>query len=849
MAQIDSPSYDAESESVPEGDATATIDIDAGGDVTVGENGVIWADAEVYTNRLDSYTLELDEEPAEDYVVIVQDATATVDITAGGAVTVEPPSPRRDGGIFAEATVYVENMVTDETTGDGSNPQHVYVVPGDATADITILAMDDVTVGSGDETYGKIKSEAWIEYLSVDTDTAAPPDQSYQPWPGHEVIAPPPPPPMPPEEVIENRSDASASVDIQTCGSVIANGQIAAEAYIGYNLDDGSPEDLPPLFARGNTSADVIVKAYEGVFVNQEPDEPVENGGFWSNGLIEAVAYQGYENEADVTILTVGDVIVNDGSVKDGYEYEDEDFEVFSLNSQEEIRAIAHSGNENDAQIGIATRAGDGGDVVVSGQIGAHTFEAIPIDIRDDSGAIIETDDASNTSTVEVCSAQDVIINGGHALYEVDGQGGWTLVSGEEEGGQILARAGEAITKIDKELGPTNTAEVEIYAGRDVIVHGVELEFTTAPTPSSGDTYFDGGQILALAGWSDYSTNTSEIGIYAGRDVTLNSETITGDPPTSFIVLPGSDSEVWATVMGFDEGTNTALIEICAQGNVTVDGAVVARAGNDSTSNSAHITVEAGGTISGDGEILADAQEIAAAYEDSVTFALTSPGMDNFNGDLSHDPPIYEDYDGCPECDFDWTDWSWCEGCEEPLALPALLALPAAPLPSEEFPVIEGCPVLMQAAALELGIGSETIQVAIERGLASTPNIQPCEACANIVNYARVLQDVDGTRMAAMLQIFNDIAPVDAPFTPEMGTSIAMAFSERINDDSMPQYATAMEYVDAFVGYVLALDEGLGSPVGDSVAFVMGKYGDAITASENPNIGAFIAARLEGAGG
>jgi len=174
---------------------------------------------------------------------------------------------------------------------------------------------------------------------------------------------------------------------------------------------------------------------------------------------------------------------------------------------------------------------------------------------------------------------------------------------------------------------------------------------------------------------------------------------------------------------------------------------------------------------------------------------------------------------------------------------------PAAPLPLEEFPVIEGCPVLMQAAALELGIGSETIQVAMARGLAMTPNIQPCDACANIVNYARVLQDVDGTRMAAMLQIFNEIAPVDAPFTPEMGTSIAMAFSERINDDTMPQYATAMEYVDAFVGYVLALDEGLNSPVGDSVAFVMGKYGDAVTASDNPNIGTFIATRLEATGG
>jgi hypothetical protein len=58
-----------------------------------------------------------------------------------------------------------------------------------------------------------------------------------------------------------------------------------------------------------------------------------------------------------------------------------------------------------------------------------------------------------------------------------------------------------------------------------------------------------------------------------------------------------------------------------------------------------------------------------------------------------------------------------------------------------------------------------------------------------------------------------------------------------------------MEYVDAFVQYVAVLDTELGAPVGDSVAFVMDKYGTGLTEAENANIGAYVAARLAALGG
>ena len=146
--------------------------------------------------------------------------------------------------------------------------------------------------------------------------------------------------------------------------------------------------------------------------------------------------------------------------------------------------------------------------------------------------------------------------------------------------------------------------------------------------------------------------------------------------------------------------------------------------------------------------------------------------------------------------------------------------------------------MLAQAAAMELGIPEETLQVGLGNALALNPNIQPCQTCASLLNSASILKDVDGSRMAAMLQVFNATAPADAPFTPEMATSIAMAFEDAAEGS---QYASAMEFIDAFVQYAAALDE-LGSPVGDSTAFVMDKYGDGL--GENSNMASFVAGRI-----
>ncbi len=146
--------------------------------------------------------------------------------------------------------------------------------------------------------------------------------------------------------------------------------------------------------------------------------------------------------------------------------------------------------------------------------------------------------------------------------------------------------------------------------------------------------------------------------------------------------------------------------------------------------------------------------------------------------------------------------------------------------------------------ATELGVPGDTIEVSLANSFALNTDIQPCESCARLLNAATILRDEDGSRMAAMTQMFNDMAPGDSPYTPEMQALIVTAFAGAAEGS---QYATVMQYTDAFVQYLAVLSTEMGSPVadGDSLAFIMGKYGAGVLGSDNSNIAAFVAARLE----
>jgi len=839
--------------------ATATVDIDAGGNVTV-EDGYIETDAHTqgYSsstggNLTATTTVNADGDVilgnAEDseYGYIYADAytgsfslggagnlSATTTVNSGGNVTLDDSDIKADAYTGSPSSGNVGNLtatVDVDAGGDVDVHDQAYIgaeaytgegsgTAGNLTATTYVDTGGNVTVHQaqiGAKAYTGWNSSGNDGDISATVDIDAVGDvmvNNMGCYMGSSA-----------EDRAGNSDNVTATTNIEACGDVIVNGYVEARAGVSGVVE--TPD----------TAANVTIHAYGDVIVNSEDDDE-------HDGMIVAEAHRGLNNSAGVTILAVGDVIVNDGSGyipritqnnSGGY-----------INSPEEIRANAYNGHTNSAHIGIATRDGDAGDVIVSGQIGAHTGDAW--DIWEGKDLIR----GENTSTVEICAARDVIVNGGYAKYGLTDNPGQILLE-SHEGGQITAEAQIGMVMING--GSTNTANVDIYAGRDVIVHGADIEYTE-PLPNNNNVLtqgmgggYDGGQILARTGWSDWSENTSTIGIYAQRDVTINGATITGEPMFEPMLSPIVSGQVLAGAHG-DFSKDTAVVVICAQDDVTVDGVVRADAGTGGVGeHQAHIAIAAGDQLGGSssGSIIADADPDAAVVDASVMFFVTGLGDIVFNGEaysttdhgVTQDPPEIEGPVDCPECDFEWIDWTWCEDCEEELFAPV------APLAQFQIPRIEGCPELMLAAAMELGITPETIQVAIGNALALNPTIQPCEACAALVDAAGILRDEDGSRMAAMVQTFNALAPADAPFTPEMATSIAMAFEGAAEGT---QYASAMEYIDAFVEYVAVLDAGMVSPVGDSVAFVMEKYGAGVTGSDNANMAAFVATRLEAIG-
>ena len=176
-----------------------------------------------------------------------------------------------------------------------------------------------------------------------------------------------------------------------------------------------------------------------------------------------------------------------------------------------------------------------------------------------------------------------------------------------------------------------------------------------------------------------------------------------------------------------------------------------------------------------------------------------------------------------------------------------------------EYPVLSGCPAEMDAAAAELAVNSDQLQMMIANSMATNPNMQPCDACANLLTAAAALRGINEETLAAMNMIFNSYAPSGAPFTPEALASITTAFADFRDSDprlalmtdeeyaEYQQYAMADELVEAFVSDVAVLENDLKLTASDPIALVMDKYGEAIEATGNPNISTYLIEQMEAA--
>jgi len=160
---------------------------------------------------------------------------------------------------------------------------------------------------------------------------------------------------------------------------------------------------------------------------------------------------------------------------------------------------------------------------------------------------------------------------------------------------------------------------------------------------------------------------------------------------------------------------------------------------------------------------------------------------------------------------------------------------------------ISGCPAMVKWAAEEVGIDERLVQIWVANSLASTGNIQPCNACQGLKNAAKILQDADGTHIAALAQVVNEFASSTAPPTEEQIIAIADAIARNTDEDSY--YAVADEYLEALTTYVGILSDEMGFSTTESVQLVTDKYVGRLAQGQNVGVAAFIAASLAALGG
>ncbi|MHC4507621.1 MAG: Ig-like domain-containing protein [Planctomycetota bacterium] len=176
-----------------------------------------------------------------------------------------------------------------------------------------------------------------------------------------------------------------------------------------------------------------------------------------------------------------------------------------------------------------------------------------------------------------------------------------------------------------------------------------------------------------------------------------------------------------------------------------------------------------------------------------------------------------------------------------PLPGPAPIVSPVAPgLERVEFEV-SGCPALVRWAAQELEVREMTVQIRIANALALTRDIQPCDMCASLKQAATILQDADGTHIAALAQVINESASAAAPPTEEQMASIADTIAR--NAEGQNRYAVAGEYLDAIAEYVGILAGEMGFSPQEAVQFVTDKYIGRLAETGNAGVAA-MAARL-----
>ncbi len=334
-----------------------------------------------------------------------------------------------------------------------------------------------------------------------------------------------------------------------------------------------------------------------------------------------------------------------------------------------------------------------------------------------------------------------------------------------------------------------------------------------------------------------------------GGTVTVNPDgTVTYEPPTDLSGLNFDEN---------GEATDTFTYNITDAGKVASEATTVTiklinslpGTANDvtTTNQDASIVID---VLSNDSDLDVDPLTVSPSfiYEGSGTVVLNEDGTFTYtpeSGFVGEDSFTYSITDGFNNASGMVT--ITVNPIVVPPSAPVPMVLPVAPGLERMEIETSGCPALVKSVASELGTDVRNVQIWMANSLASSRDIQPCDACANLTDAATILQDVDGTRVAAMAQVIGQFASSTAPPTEEQMASIADAIANDIGGNR--QYAAAGEYLDALEKYVGILTSDMGFSTDESIQLATDNYVRKLAEGENIGVAAYVAARLAALGG
>ena len=187
--------------------------------------------------------------------------------------------------------------------------------------------------------------------------------------------------------------------------------------------------------------------------------------------------------------------------------------------------------------------------------------------------------------------------------------------------------------------------------------------------------------------------------------------------------------------------------------------------------------------------------------------------------------------------------------------------IPAVPLVELIVWEVGGCPSLMEWLAEELEIQkdiqsyflhpfSENHQAVINKTtIDHQAGIHLCGASAKLLDAAAILNDPEGTHIAALQRVINELVATPLPPSEEQMASIVQALSLYRDNDVEPYYAEAGQWLDALVEYIRILNTEIGWSAEKAVALVADKYVTPAIEGGDTNLIVFIKTQLEALSG